>query len=255
MVLLRTLMDKKDATEDDPDRSLALTALNEPLKREGFEAYYAEDNSLYVRHIATKTISQPINPHRPLTPTEVKRREQLTAYLDICSEDDLIEEVLMPLFRQLCFHRITAAGHKDKALEYGKDIWMRYTLPTQHILYFGIQAKKGKVDAADSNKDDSKNVAEIYNQALMMLGHVIFDPETSRNVLVDHAFIVAGGIITKQARNWLGAKLDASKRSQVMFMDREDILNLYTVSNIPLPAAALPRSDKVRGWDDEEIPF
>jgi hypothetical protein len=56
----------------------------------------------------------------------------------------LIEEILLPLFRQLGFHRITAAGHQDKALEYGKDIWMRYTLPTQHYLYFGLQVKKGQ---------------------------------------------------------------------------------------------------------------
>lgn len=54
----------------------------------------------------------------------------------------LSRRVLLPLFRQLGFHRITAAGHRDKALEYGKDIWMRYTLPTQHFLYFGIQVKR-----------------------------------------------------------------------------------------------------------------
>lgn len=65
------------------------------------------------------------NPHRPLAPAEVQRRHDLAAFLDTCSEDDLIEEVLLPLFRQLGFHRITAAGHEDKALEYGKDIWMR----------------------------------------------------------------------------------------------------------------------------------
>ena len=50
---------------------------------------------------------------------------------------------LLPLFQQVGFHRITAAGHKDKALEYGKGVWMKYTLPTLHVLYFGIQAKKG----------------------------------------------------------------------------------------------------------------
>lgn len=38
------------------------------------------------------------------------------------------------------------AGHKDKTLEYGKDLWMKFTLPTQHVLYFGIQAKKGKLE-------------------------------------------------------------------------------------------------------------
>ena len=110
---------------------------------------------------------------------------------------------MLPLFRQLGFHRITAAGHKDKALEYGKDVWMKYTLPTLHVLYFGIQAKKGKLDAAGASKDGSSNVAEIHNQVTMMLGHEISIPSTSRRVLVDHAFIVAGGEITKQARNWL----------------------------------------------------
>lgn len=70
----------------------------------------------------------------------------------------------------------------------------------------------------------------------MMMGHEGFDPETSKKVLVDRAFIVAGGEITKQARNWLGAKLDASTRSQVLFMDCEDILNLYIVNNLPTPA-------------------
>lgn len=250
--VLRTLMLKEDAMDDDPGRSKALEELNKPLMREGYEAFYGDDNLLYIRHIGTKTVSVSNNPHRPLTPHEIKRRTLLTEFLDTCSEDELIEDVLLPLFRQLGFHRITAAGHNDKALEYGKDIWMRFTLPTQHVLYFGIQAKKGKLDASGVSKATNSNVAEIHNQALMMLGHEIFDPETNRKVLVDHAFIVAGGDITKQARNWLGGKLDVSKRSQIMFMDREDILNLYTVSNIPLPGGALISDDAVK---NDDIPF
>lgn len=46
-----------------------------------------------------------------------------------------------------------------------------------------------------------KALAEIHNQVLMMLGHEIFDSEIGKRVLVDHAFIVAGGEITKAARN------------------------------------------------------
>jgi len=176
----------------------------------------------------------------------------LIAYLDKCSEDDLIDTMLLPLFRQLGFHRITPAGHKDKSLEYGKDIWMRYVLPTLHVLYFGIQVKKGKLDASGVSKGSNTNMAEIHNQAQMMLGHKIFDPEISKKVLVDHAFIIAGGEITKQARNWLGQKLDASKRSQILFMDREDILNLYAVSSCPLPEKAL--SKKSPNYNDD-IPF
>ncbi|MEP1059699.1 hypothetical protein [Phormidium sp. FACHB-592] len=236
--VLRVLMHKSDAEPDDPDRQLALESLNKPLLREGYEAFYGDDNLLYIRHNGTQTISAAANPHRPFTPGEIERRQDLIEYLEKCSEDELIEEVLLPLFRQLGYHRITAAGHKDKALEYGKDIWMRFILPTQHVLYFGVQVKKGKLDASGVSKGSNANIAEIHNQLLMMLGHEIFDPETNRRVLVDHAFIVAGSEITKQAKNWLGEKLDVSKRSQILFMDREDIVNLYITSNLPLPEGA-----------------
>lgn len=252
--IIRATLDKGDAQDGDPDRSKALAALNIVLAREGWEAFYDEHGIGQLRHIATNTVAQMANPHRPLTPAEVERREQLTVYLDKCSEDELIEEVLLPLFRQLGFHRITAAGHKDKALEYGKDVWMKYTLPTLHVLYFGIQAKKGKLDSSGVDKAGSANVAEIHNQVNMMLGHEIFDPELNRRVLVDHAFIVAGGEITKQARNWIGNKLDATKRSQILFMDRDDILNLFIVTNLPLPKGALPTEKVVDPFDDD-IPF
>lgn len=249
--LLRVLLDRSDAVEGDEDRDKALETLNVPLRRQGFEAFFDESRVAQFRHIATKKVSELSSPHRPFTPDEMKRREQLVAYLETCSEDELIQDVLLPMFRQLGFHRITSAGHEDKALEYGKDIWMRHTLPTMHVLYFGIQAKKGKIDAAGVGRGGGGNVAEIYNQVSMMLGHEVFDPEVNRRVLVDHAFIVAGGEITKQARNWLGGKLDQSKRSQILFMDRDDILNLFVVSNLPLPQGALPVTMKL----PDDIPF
>ncbi len=254
--LVDQLMSPADATNEGPERPKALEQLNAVLAKEGFEAFYGEDRHCYLRHVGTNTITVlEANPHRPLSAVEVKRRADLAVYLDGCSEDNLIEEVLLPLFRQLGFHRITAAGHKDKALEYGKDIWMRYTLPTQHILYFGIQAKKGKLDASGVTKATNANMAEIHNQALMMLAHEIFDPETNRRVLVDHAFIIAGGEITKAARNWLGNALDASKRSQIMFMDRDDILNLFVVTNLPLPEGALPATTDPWASSSDEPPF
>jgi hypothetical protein len=250
--VIRTLMDQGDAENEGAGREGALAPLNAALVRKGFEAFYAPDKQCYLRHLATNTVATASpNPHRPFSASEFKRREQLIAYLDDASEDALIAEVLLPLFRQLGFHRVTAGGHKDKALEYGKDVWMKFTLPTQHVLYFGIQAKKGKLDASGVSKAANANVAEIHNQATMMLGHEIFDPEIGKRVLVDHAFIVASGGITKVARNWLGNKLDASKRSQVMFMDRDDILNLFVVTNLPLPSGALPETEPV----DNDLPF
>ena len=250
--VIRVLMDPGDAVNEGADRSGALALLNTALGREGFEAFYAPDKRCYLRHLGTGAVaSASSSPHRPFTAAEIKRRELLTAYLEQATEDALIEEVLLPLFRQLGFHRVTAVGHRDKALEYGKDVWMKFTLPTQHVLYFGIQAKKGKLDASGVSQGGNTNIAEIHNQVTMMLGHEVFDPEIGKRVLVDHAFIVAGGEITKAARNWLGNKLDASKRSQIMFMDRDDILNLFVVTNLPLPKGALPAPDP----SDDDLPF
>jgi hypothetical protein len=251
--VIKVLMDPADALHEGADRPGALTLLNTALAWEGVEAFYADDEQCYLRHIATKTIvSSATDPHRPFSASELKRKGQLSPYLGAVSEDDLIHEVLLPLFRQLGFHRITATGHKDKALEYGKDVWMKFTLPTQHVLYFGIQAKIGKIDASGVTEQGNANVAEIHNQVTMMLGHEIFDPEIGKRVLVDHAFIVSAGEITKAARNWLGNKLDASKRSQLLFMDRDDILNLYIVTNLPLPDAAIPTAAPSA---DDEVPF
>lgn len=257
MYVLRGMMDNDEAADDDPDRSLALSSLNTILLKEGFEVFFSEDGLLLARHIGSKIVSSITNPHRRFTPDEVERRDRLSNYLDNCSEDELIEEILLPLFRQLGFLRISATGHTDKALEYGKDIWMKYILPTTHNLYFGIQVKKGKLHASGKPQAKNVNMSEIYNQTLMMLGHKIFDPETNKTSLVDHAFIIAGGEITKQAKNWLVGKLNATQRSQIMFMDRNDILNLFTAASI-----ALPKKTKIidggpfENFDlDDEIPF
>ncbi len=253
--VIAALMDQAYNLNEEPDRPGALALLNTALVREGYEAFYGPDRRCYLRHVATNTVaSARPNPHRPFTAAEQERRDKLVAYLDRASEDQLIEEVLLPLFRQLGYARITPAGHKDKALEYGKDVWMYYILPTQHRLYFGIQVKKDKLDAAGMTKGTNANVAEVYNQVLMMLGHEIFDPEIGKRVLVDHSYIVAGGEITKQARAWIGNKLDASQRRSIIFMDRDDILNLYVVTNLPVPGDAVRPFGGADPWA-EDVPF
>ena len=167
------------------------------------------------------------------------------------SEDDLIEKVLFPLLQTLRFQRISVTGHKDKALEYGKDVWMKYRLPTGHFLYFGLQVKRGKIDAAA--RSQNQNVAEIHNQITMMLGSEIFDPDINRKRLVDHVIIVAGGEITKQAQNWLGGKLNASQRSQILFMDRAEILRLFVIHNVTMPDEAEQQDEDIP-VDDLGIP-
>lgn len=93
--VLRTLMHKSEATEDDPQRINALIELNKPLTREGFEAFYGEDNNLYIRNLSNNQTIKPVeNPHRIFSEVEIKKREQLISYLEKCSEDQLIENIL-----------------------------------------------------------------------------------------------------------------------------------------------------------------
>jgi hypothetical protein len=60
---------------------------------------------------------------------------------------------------------------------------------------------------------------------------------------MDHAFIIAGGKITKQARTWPCNALDNANVA-VQFIDRDDILNLYVLNTnhgVPVGPAWRPR--------------
>ena len=75
MTVLRTLMLKSDATDEDLGRVNALATLNAPLGREGFEAYYGDDDHLYVRHIASRTVSSAARACHRLSQSMVAARQ------------------------------------------------------------------------------------------------------------------------------------------------------------------------------------
>jgi hypothetical protein len=109
--VVRILMDSGDAVNEGPERPGALAMLNASLAREGFEAFYAPDKQCYLKNLKTNAVATGSpNPHRPLSTAELERRDALNKYLDQVSEDELIEDVLVPLFRHLGFHRVTQTG-------------------------------------------------------------------------------------------------------------------------------------------------
>ena len=142
---------------------------------------------------------------------------------------------------------MSPTGHKDKSLEFGKDLWMKFQLPTSHWLYFCAQVKKDKIDS--NNASGAKNVASVLNQARMAIDHPIFDPEANRNVLLDHLFLISAGEITKAARSWLVGQLDAGQRRHIIFMDREELLDQSARILLDL------RIDDPLAITDDDIPF
>ncbi|MEQ1946663.1 MAG: hypothetical protein ABL995_05715 [Bryobacteraceae bacterium] len=232
------------------DRPKALAALNELLKRYRLVAYFDDADRCYLRSTGSGTTTTTLSRQtRPLSLEEIEQRRKVAKFLDDASEDEFIEKLLVPLFQRLGFRRVSMTGHKDKLLEFGRDLWMKYQLPTSHWLYFCAQVKKDKIDS--NNASGVKNVSSVLNQARMAIDHPIFDPESNRKVLLDHILLISAGEITKAARAWLVEQLDQGQRRHIIFMDREELLDQSAriLSDLRLV------DDISSRLDDNNVPF
>ena len=228
----------------------ALADLNKLLKRQGLAAYLHDTGQCYVRNIGTGVDSTSVSrPTRPLSKVESEQRKRLSAFLDSASEDEFTERVLVPLFQRLGFYRVSASGHTEKTLEFGKDMWMKYQLPTSHWLYSCVQVKRDKIDATGTS--GGKNVGTILSQARMAIDHPIFDPEANRKVLLDHIYIISASEITRAARSWIVENLDAGQRRHIIFMDRQEFLD----QSARILADLQLEDEKKSVLSDEDIPF
>jgi hypothetical protein len=230
------------------DVNLALDSFNKLVHRHGFVAYLDDSQRCHLRStgtgLSTATYSQQ---NRPLSAEEIAQRQRLAAFLDTASEDQFIEKVLVPLFQRRGFRRVSPTGHKEKSLEFGKDLWMKYQLPTSHWLYFCAQVKKDKIDS--SGTGGNHNVATVLTQARMAIDHPIFDPEANRKVLLDHIYLISAGEITRGARTFLIENLDAGQRRHIIFMDRDEFLDQAARIMLDL------RIDDPNAITDDDIPF
>lgn len=243
---------RKNQGETNPDHladfELALASLNKLIQRAGLVAYLDKSGRCYLRSTGTGMSSASFSQQtRPLSQGEILQRQKIAGFLDTASEDDFTEKVLIPLFQRLGFHRVSPSGHTEKTLEFGKDLWMKYQLPTSHWIYFCAQIKRDKVDASGTGANN--NVATVLTQARMAIDHPIFDPEANRKVLLDHLFLISAGEITRAARTWLIEQLDAGQRRHIIFMDRDEFLDQSARILLDL------RIDSQQTIADEDIPF
>ena len=116
----------------------AMADVNLALGRDGLRVLYDEAKNCYIQRTGTQITSTRSPLETRWARNEMERRNELCRHLGKMSEDQIIEEFLQPLFMQLGFSRISISGHTDKALEFGKDFWMKFQLPTNH--YFRTYA-------------------------------------------------------------------------------------------------------------------
>jgi hypothetical protein len=185
MRVMAPLFDADEFDEAGLSMEPALSEMNLLLAKQGLAADFDPSSGLRVRSSGGGTFAPSgAASARPLTPEEITQRGKVEAFLDSASEDEFTTRLLVPFFQRLGFHRVSPSGHSEKALEYGKDLWMKFQLPTGHLLYFGAQVKRDKLDAKGASPD--ANTASVLNQILMAVDHPVFDPDTGRKVLIDH---------------------------------------------------------------------
>jgi hypothetical protein len=209
--------------------------LNKLLKRQGLTAYLHDTGQCFVRNTGTGVDSTSISRlTRPLSKEEAEQRERLRAFLGSASEDEFTERVLLPLFQRLGFYRVSAAGHTEKMLEFGKDLWMKFQLPTSHWLYFCVQVKRDKIDSTGSS--GGKNVGTILSQARMAIDHPIFDPEANRKVLLDHRVAISNSRLVALSEDnvtfrWRDSAHGNKKR--LMTLPVEEFLRRFLLHLLP----------------------
>jgi hypothetical protein len=221
--VINEMFEPFDFEEAEKTLQPAIEALNKLLSREGLVAYLDASGRCFLRNTGTRVNSSTFQARRPLSQEELQQRQKVADFLDSASEDEFTERLLVPFFQRLGFQRVSQSGHNEKMLEFGKDLWMKYQLPTGHWLYFCAQIKRDKIDA--SGTGGVNNAANVLTQAKMAIGHPIFDPDANRKVLLDHIFVIAGGEITRAAQTWIIERLDAEQRRHIIFMGRDEFLD------------------------------
>lgn len=169
---------------------------------------------------------QLIRRHQPL----FIPRGQVERFLDIASEDDFTNILLVPLLRHLGFKTVEAKGHVDRSLEFGQDIQrMKIQLPTGHWLYFSAQVKKGGIRGGASHEDF---VERVLAQTYAQLNWDMPDPEIGINVKPDHVLLIVSGRITESAKQYI-YRHSLTKDRRVLLWERGQIVTLIEEHGLP----------------------
>ncbi len=251
VLVIEHLLDPLHFEEEGCNHATAVEKASRVLGRSDLRVSFA-DNQVCIEHVPSGAKPKKGRPEtRPLSPAEKKRREQLLAFLADASEEEFTEIVIVPLFQYLGYSRVKVKGHREKTMEFGKDLWMKFALPSEHILYFGAQVKIGRVHAAAS--EPTQNVANILGQLKMLFEHPVFDSVTNSKHLVDHAYLISSGEITEQARHLISEDLSRSMKRQILFMDQDDIVRMWSLSSLDLPVCK--KNEPLSSGDSGDIPF
>jgi transcriptional regulator with XRE-family HTH domain len=162
--------------------------------------------------ILATVISQPAIPTRNAairTPGQAILRENLTTM----DEQTLRRDVLSPLFRAMQYEHPTETH--GGALEQGKDFVLWERSRSGAIQCIGVVVKSGNITGSATG--GSGTAATVATQIRQCLGRSWPHPTTHVEMPVNRCWVIASGIIKKEAEHSLASELDDATRARVEY--------------------------------------
>lgn len=155
---------------------------------------------------------------------------ELDRFLKEADEDSLTDLLIVPLLRTFGFESISRKGHRDKSLEFGKDLrGIKYKLPTGHWLYFAAQVKVGNIGYSAGK---TNSIGKIEEQLRAALRTKMMDWQARTEHRPDHVFLAASGSIAEGAQRYLAEQI-CDDQMRVLFWDRDLIVDACNARGLP----------------------
>jgi hypothetical protein len=137
------------------------------------------------------------------------------------SEDDLVRNILVPMFERMGFSKIHVT---HGPCEYGVDILLEDRDMLGYLQWTGVQAKTVKIHA-NVSKNNAGNVHSIISQLknAFQIQHEVGE----ENVSISRCFLITSHSVTPQAQKVLRGCFEQSiYRANITIIDGEEILRL-----------------------------
>lgn len=148
------------------------------------------------------------------------KNEEIVAYLNDLSEDEMIEQVIVPLYKKRFhkkFHDIEFTG-RERRTDQGIDItYYEIARDTKGKEYSGIQVKLGDINTGKT----SNGIASIIIQAQQAFNKPIHNVKDKSDYFIRTYIVMTTGIILPEARQQIVSQF---KDKNIRFIEGKDLV-------------------------------
>ncbi len=155
---------------------------------------------------------------------DVKLTQARQVIQAIRNEDELIQDVLRPIFEFLAFEGITILHHSG-APEHGKDMVFYQRDNLNSFIFYAVVACNKKIHTNSSKTSDSGHYAKIIDQVSKCYHEPWRDDNLKREAYIDKVIVVTSSTIADAAMAYL-RRWEEKERRHLIFIDGERLAGL-----------------------------